>query len=139
MQFGEWKLRDDASYYLSKDSMVWPSSNAVDEGKLTTEENMRNIYRYLGIRNFVTKYNYFSLTLNANRNGVIVSPGEAVIQGYHFYSKSAINVKVPNNTQLDENGTPKEDEYQRIDEYTLGIALAYDAANHVTGDVVNKS
>lgn len=92
MQFGEWKLRDDASYYLSKDSMVWPSSNAVDEGKLTTEENMRNIYRYLGIRNFVTKYNYFSLTLNANRNGVIVSPGEAVIQGYHFYSKSAINV-----------------------------------------------
>ena len=139
MQFGEWKLRDDASYYLSKDSMVWPSSNAVDEGKLTTEENMRNIYRYLGIRNFVTKYNYFSLTLNANRNGVIVSPGEAVIQGYHFYSKSAINVKVPNNTQLDENGTPKEDEYQRIDEYTLGIALAYDAANHVTGDVVNKA
>lgn len=139
MQFGEWELRDDASYYLSKDSMVWPSSNAVDEGKLTTEENMRNIYRYLGIRNFVTKYNYFSLTLNANRDGVIVSPGEAVIQGYHFYSKSAINVKVPNNTQFDEKGNPKDNNYQRIDEYTLGIALAYDAANHVTGDVVNKA
>lgn len=139
MQFGEWELRDDASYYLSKDSMVWPSSNAVDEGKLTTEENMRNIYRYLGIRNFVTKYNYFSLTLNANRDGVVVSPGEAVIQGYHFYSKSAINVKVPNNTQFDEKGNPKADNYQRIDEYTLGIALAYDAANHVTGDVVNKA
>nr|DAW34164.1 MAG TPA: peptidase [Caudoviricetes sp.] len=139
MQFGEWKLRDDASYYLSKDSMVWPSSNAVDEGKLTTEENMRNIYRYLGIRNFVTKYNYFSLTLNANRDGVVVSPGEAVIQGYHFYSKSAINIKVPDNTQLDDKGVPKESNYQRIDEYTLGIALAYDAANHVTGDVVNKA
>lgn len=139
MQFGEWKLRDDASYYLSKDSMVWPSSNAVDEGKLTTEENMRNIYRYLGIRNFVTKYNYFSLTLNANRDGVVVSPGEAVIQGYHFYSKSAITVKVPDNTQFDDNGNPKESNYQRIDEYTLGIALAYDAANHVTGDVVNKA
>ncbi len=139
MQFGEWKLRDDASYYLSKDSMVWPSSNAVDEGKLTTEENMRNIYRYLGIRNFVTKYNYFSLTLNANRDGVVVSPGEAVIQGYHFYSKSAINVKVPDNTQFDDDGNPKESNYQRIDEYTLGIALAYDAANHVTGDVVNKA
>lgn len=139
MQFGEWELRDDASYYLSKDSMVWPSSNAVDEGKLTTEENMRNIYRYLGIRNFVTKYNYFSLTLNANRDGVVVSPGEAVIQGYHFYSKSAINVKVPNNTQFDEKGNPKDVNYQRIDEYTLGIALAYDAANHVTGDVVNKA
>lgn len=139
MQFGEWKLRDDASYYLSKDSMIWPSSNAVDEGKLTTEENMRNIYRYLGIRNFVTKYNYFSLTLNPNRDGVMVSPGEGVIQGYHFYSKSAINVKVPDNTQFDDNGNPKESNYQRIDEYTLGIALAYDAANHVTGDVVNKA
>lgn len=139
MQFGEWELRDDASYYLSKDSMIWPSSNAVDEGKLTTEENMRNIYRYLGLRNFVTKYNYFSLSLNANRNGVVVSPGEAVIQGYHFYSKSSINVKVPNNIQYNEDGTPKADNFQRIDEYTLGITLVYDAANHVTGDVVNKA
>ena len=137
MQFGEWELRDDASYYLSKDSMIWPSSNAVDEGKLTTEENMRNIYRYLNVRNHVIKYNYFSLSLNPNRNGVIVSPGECVIQGYHFYSKAAINVKVPDNTYYDENGKPMP--YQNIDEYTLGVALVYDAANHVTGDVVNKA
>lgn len=137
MKFGEWELRDDASYYLSKDSMIWPSSNAVDEGKLTTEENMRNIYRYLGLRNFVTKYNYFSLSLNVNRNGVVVSPGEAVIQGYHFYSKSAIDVKVPNNTEYDENGHIKAN--QRIDEYVLGLSLSYDAANHVTGDIVNKA
>ena len=84
MEFGRWELRNDSSYYFSKDAIIWPSSNALDEGKLTTEENLRNIYRDLTDRNFVTKYNYFNLSLNANRNGVIVSPGEAVIQGYHF-------------------------------------------------------
>ena len=56
MQFGEWKLRDDASYYLSKDSMVWPSSNAVDEGKLTTEENMRNIWSLTMVRTGVHRF-----------------------------------------------------------------------------------
>lgn len=138
MEFGKWELRDNdyTSYYFSKDSIIFPSSNAVDQGKLTTEENMRNIYRDLTKKNFVTKYNYFSLSLNPNRNGVIVSPGEAVIQGYHFYAKNTVEVKVPNNTTYTESG--RIDANQPIIQYTLGISLSYDAANHVTGDVVNK-
>lgn len=138
MEFGKWELRDNdyTGYYFSKDSIIYPSSNSTDSGKLHTEENVRNIYRDLTTKNFVTKYNYFSLSLNPNRNGVIVSPGEAVIQGYHFYAKNTVEVKVPDNTIYDENGHIMP--VQPITQYTLGIALSYDAANHVTGDVVNK-
>ena len=135
MEFGRWELRNDSSYYFSKDAIIWPSSNALDEGKLTTEENLRNIYRDLTDRNFVTKYNYFNLSLNANRNGVIVSPGEAVIQGYHFYTKNTVEVKVPDNRIQNENGTYSSGP---IIQYTLGISLSYDAANHVTGDIINR-
>mgnify|MGYP003320096332 CR=1 FL=1 len=63
MEFGKWELRDNeyTSYYFSKDSIIYPSSNATDSGKLHTEENIRNIYRDLTTKNFVTKYTYFSL------------------------------------------------------------------------------
>lgn len=135
MEFGKWELRNDSSYYFAKDAQIWPSSNALDEGKLTTEENLRNIYRDLTTRNFVLKYNYFNLTMNASRNGVIVSPGEAVIQGYHFYTKNSVEVKVPDNRIHNENGSISAGP---IVQYTLGISLSYDAANHVTGDIVNK-
>lgn len=135
MEFGNWELREDSTYYLSKDAMIWPSSNALDEGKLTTEENLRNIYRDLTTKNFVTKYNHFSLTMNASRNAIIVSPGEAVIQGYHFYTKNSVEVKVPDNRVKNEDGSFSSG---IIVQYTLGISLIFDAANHITGDVVNK-
>ena len=135
MEYGKWELRDDSSYYFAKDAQIWPSSNALDEGKLTTEENLRNIYRDLTTRNFVLKYNYFNLTLNPSRNGVFVSPGEAVIQGYHFYTKNNVEVRVPDNRIHNEDGSFSSGP---IVQYTLGISLSYDAANHVTGDIVNK-
>lgn len=125
MEFGNWELRNDSSYYFAKDAMIFPSSNSVDEGKLNTEENVRQIYRDLSDRNFATKYHYFSLSKNVNNTGVIVSPGYAVIQGYHFYAKSTVEVPLPPNGN-------------QIIPYTLGISLSYDAANHVTGDIVNR-
>ncbi len=135
MNFGNWELREDSSYYLSSKAQIWPSSNAVDEGKLTTEENLRNIYRDIIDKNYVLKYNYFSLTLNPSRTAVIVSPGEAVIQGYHFIAKNTVEVRVPDNRVKNSNGGY---DPGPIIQYTLGISLSYDAANHVTGDIVNK-
>lgn len=139
MQFGNWELRDNdyTSYYLSSKAAIFPSSNAVDSGKLNTEENVRNIYRDIVNRNYVLKYNYFSMSLNPTRDGIILSPGEAIINGYHFYAKNSIEVKVPNNTLYNEDGKTISID-QNITQFTLGISLSYDAANHVTGDIVNK-
>ena len=133
MTYGNWELRDDSYYFHSSDAQIFPSSNAIDQGKLTTEENVRNIYRDLTDKNFVTKYNYFSMKVNVTRNAIIVSPGECVINGYHFYAKNTIEVFVPNDIILGEpeKGSPPT-------QYTLGISLSYDAANHVTGDIINK-
>lgn len=135
MEFGRWELRSDASYYFSKDAWAYPSSNATDRAKLNIEENVRNIYRDLADRNFVTKYHYFSLDISSSRNSIYVSPGEAVINGYHLFAGNSVEVKVPDNSvyvndSLVEPGI--------ITQYSLGISLSYDAADHITGDVVNK-
>jgi len=135
MEFGNWELRDDSYYYFAKDAQVFPSSNALDEGKLTTEENLRNIYRDIFDKNFVLKYNHFALAVNANRTAVTISPGEAVINGYRFVTKNSIEIKVPDNRIMNDDGT-----YSSgiISQYTLGISISYDASNHILGDVVNK-
>ena len=122
--YGKWELRQDSYYYFSKDAWIYPSSNAVDQGKLTTEENVRNIYRDIISKNYKIKKQYFPLSININRNGVFVGPGEGVVQGYHFFARNTIEVLVPN--------------VKALTAYTLGISLTYDAANHVTGDIVNR-
>ena len=136
MQFGNWELRSDSSYWLAANSEIWPSSNAVDSGKLTTEENLRNIRRDIVNKNYVINPTHFGLSINATRTGVFVSPGEGVIQGYHFAANNSIEVKVPDNTINSDSGVVTTT--GPVMEYTLGISLSYDAANHVTGDVVNK-
>ena len=131
MNYGNWELRDDSSYYFSSTSQIYPSSNATDSGKLNTEENVRNIYRDVVDRNFVTNYKYFKLTPNASRDGVILSHGEAVINGYHFRTTQSIEIDLPNDSVTDQdNGN------NIIIPYTLAIAVSYDGANNVTGDVV---
>lgn len=124
MQFGNWELRSDAEYWFSQDSQLYPSTNSVDEGKLHTEENVRNIYRDLVDKNFVTKYNGFSIKPGSSKDRLIVTAGEGVIQGYHFIARNSIEVPFPITNE--------------IRQFTLGISLSYDAANHVIGDVVNK-
>jgi len=124
MEYGKWELRTDSRYWFSKDAWIYPSANAVDSGKLHAESNVRNIYRDLSTKNFALRYNYFKLTVNPGRTAVIVNPGEGIVQGYHFYAKNTIEVPLPvtNNYQ----------------QWTLGISLSYDAANQVTGDVLNR-
>lgn len=125
MKYGDWQLRDESSYWNSPDIRLFPSSNSVDEGALTIEDNLRNIVRRITSKNYVLKPNYFNLSLDAERKFVMISPGEGNIQGYDIRTVSTITVPVPNTVETTS--------------WTLGISLSYDAANNVTGDVIVSS
>lgn len=125
MKYGDWQLRDESSYWNSPDIRLFPSSNSVDEGALTIEDNLRNIVRRITSKNYVLKPNYFNLSLDAERKFIMISPGAGNIQGYDIRTVSTITVPVPNTVETTS--------------WTLGISLSYDAANNVTGDVIVSS
>ena len=122
MNYGDWKLRENSVYYNSQNVILYPSSNSSDKGSLHIESNVRSIVRRLTSKSYKLKPNDFKVSLSADRSEVIISPGEANIQGYHLIVNAPISIKVPESNVV----TP----------WNLGLSLSYDAENNVTGDVV---
>lgn len=124
MKYGDWQLRDNAAYYKAQDVMMYPATNVADAGSLNTENNVRSIVRRITNKSY--KLSKFDFRVSAEGDSTIkVSPGEANIQGYHLIANASLTMPLPSS----ENPTA----------WTLGISLSYDAANHVTGDVINNA
>lgn len=123
MQYGDWELREDAVYYPAQNVIMYPSSNSADEGSLHLESNVRSIVRRITKKSYKLSDNAFHVTLNSDGKSLNVTSGEANISGYHLIANRNLTISIPNTTSV----TP----------LTLGMCLSYDAANNVTGDVVN--
>lgn len=123
MKYGNWELRDDSVYYPSQNIILYPSSNSADEGSLNLESNIRSIIRRITKKSYKLREGDFHVTLNSDGKSLNVTSGEANIQGYHLIANRNLNINIPVTSSV----TP----------YTLGLCLSYDAANNVTGDVVN--
>lgn len=122
MKYGEYQLRNDSAYWKSKDIILYPSTNSVDEGMLHTESNVRNIIRRITTQSYALRPDCFVMKQSNDGKSVIVSAGEGNIQGYSIVTKESIEIAVPNTVEAQQ--------------WTLGISLSYDAGNNVTGDVV---
>lgn len=130
MKYGDWELRKYSAYWNSPNILLYPSSNSVDEGSLHTENNVRSIVRRLTNKNFTLRDEHFRLEISEDRKRVIIHPGEANLQGYHLITNKNLEIEVPD---IGESSLGKD---APIRQWTLGISLCYDAANHVTGDVI---
>lgn len=75
-------INDNNKYFYSSDHIIaFPSTNSKDSGKLTSEENIKDIVTR------ITELNYrltnSSFIVSCNKNGTIsISPGSANIRGY---------------------------------------------------------
>lgn len=107
--------RDNTYFYNTEDIVVFPSSNSQDEGKLTLEENVREITTRIVSRNYIVA----GFELTNNGNSVTVSEGSASIQGYNVSTISSITCKLPPSRHDD----------------ILIMTLAKDGSDHVVGDV----
>ena len=125
MKYGDWELRDNSVHYNSQNIIMYPNSNTADEGSLHTETNVRSIVRRITTKSYKLNDSDFKISKLSDTR-LKVSSGEANVQGYHVIVNSSIEVDViPSSSKI----TP----------YTLGLSLSYDAANNVTGDVVNNT
>lgn len=104
------------SFYGADNIVIFPSSNAKDKGKLTSEDNLHGITVYAGIRNHTILDTDF--TLSFVDDVVHVAPGIASINGY------VIVTDVTNTLALPEN----------YSDYYIVLRLIYDDSHHVFGD-----
>ena len=71
-----------ANYYESSNITVFPSSNAVDNGKVTSEQNIRDIITRLRVNNYKLGPSQFNLTRTGDN--ISISSGVANINGYRI-------------------------------------------------------
>lgn len=110
---------DIVRYYPSDDIIAFPSSNSIDEGKLTLEENMRAIVTRITNRNYALTEDSFILTL-IGTNKLQISEGNANIQGYDVLTSAVLDLEAPIMTG---------------EKIIVGMKLTYDNSDHIRGDV----
>ena len=119
---------NSANYFESGSIEIFPSSNATDSGKITSEENLRDIVIRITDKNYVMRSNQhpkynpndikdldFHLSLKDDNSKIVVSPGYANIHGYDILTYTEIELENPTITgdlniyaslQFDGQGTP---------------------------------
>ena len=105
------------NYYKTKDIVVFPSSNSQDEGKLTIEENMREITTRISNKNFVIS----GYDVVKSGEGLLVGEGTANFQGYNISTIAKMPLDPP----------------RSILDRILVMKLAKDGSDHVIGDVTD--
>jgi hypothetical protein len=115
-------MSESISQYLASSVIVFPSSNATDNGNLTLEENMAGIVTRVTNINYVLNSSSFILseTTISGVKGIEASAGSANINGYQVITTSPIDIAHP--SALTGNNI------------ALVLKLAYDNSNHILGD-----
>ena len=62
MQYGDWELRKNSSYYPAQNVILYPSSNSSDKGSLHVESNVRSIARRITNKSYKLHDNDFHVT-----------------------------------------------------------------------------
>lgn len=115
---------DNNPYYLSKDITIFPSSNAVDSGKLFTEANGRNININITQSNYVVSQGGFDLSYSEDGT-VIIAPGKAILEGFEI-------------TTTDRLSVPIKHDYD-VDVYYVCLKVLYGSNNNIQGNLVITS
>ena len=123
-------MPDYINYYPSSDIIVFPSSNSTDEGKLTLEENIRDIVTRITNRNYTLPSGNYdkdgiqipSLNVTIESDKLRIDTGSANINGYKVITNNPIYLDIPEKTDTPTN---------------LGMILTYDGSDHIRGDKVD--
>ena len=104
------------TYYDSGAIEIFPSSNAKDNGKLTSEDNIHNILVYAKIKDHVYTEDSFVVSLESGQ--IMVSRGTASVNGYTVVTTTNAALAVPDVHQP----------------YRIVIKLTFDDSHHIKGD-----
>lgn len=97
-------LIDNNTYYPSKNITIFPSSNAVDEGKLFTEFNGRNLTINITDMNYVVSPNPGGYDISLNNNQIDIQSGKAILNGFEINTDTVISYRLPTSDEIVNEG-----------------------------------
>lgn len=122
---------DNNTYYQSKNITIFPSSNAVDNGKLFTETNGRNITKNITNTNYAVSPKPGAFSLTYVNNLVSIAKGKAIINGFEVDAKSDVTFRLPTNTD-----TIVSDVSNRYNNYyLLCLKTNFDSLDNISGNI----
>lgn len=122
---------DNKTYYQSGNITIYPSSNAVDGGKLGTELNFRNTTINITDLNYVVSPNPDGYSIAKEGTEIVVQPGKAIINGFEVLTSSTISYRFPTADEITSEG------------YYSGYALLclhtnFDSLENLSGNVKDE-
>lgn len=120
---------DNKTYYSSKNITIFPSSNAVDGGKIYTENNGRNVTINITDLNYVVSPNPGGYDISNTGTEIEIQPGKAIINGFEILTDATIQYRYPTAEEITSTG------------YYSGYALLclhtnFDALDNICGNVM---
>ena len=119
---------DQNTYYPSGNITIFPSSNAVDGGKLFLEKNGRNITINITDLNYVVSPNPGGYDISFNGTDIDIQPGKAIINGFEVNTNTVVSYRLPTSDEIVNEG------------YYSGYALLclhtiFDSLENLSGNV----
>lgn len=121
---------DENTYYPSGNITIFPSSNAVDSGKLMMEYHGRRITINITDLNYVVSPNPggYDISFNDGTNKIDIQPGKAQINGFDVTTDVVVSYRLPTAEEIVHEG------------YYSGYALlclhtVFDSMSNLSGNV----
>lgn len=97
---------DENTYYPSGNITIFPSSNAVDSGKIFTEFNGRYITINITDLNYVVEPNPggYDISFNSGTNKIDIQPGKAIINGFEVKTNTVVSYRLPTSAEIVNEG-----------------------------------
>lgn len=121
---------DENTYYPSGNITIFPSSNAVDSGKLMMEYHGRRITINITDLNYVISPNPggYDISFNQETNKIDIQPGKAQINGFDVTTNVVVSYRLPTADEIVHEGY--------YDGYALlCLHTVFDSMNNLSGNV----
>lgn len=86
---------DNNTYYPAKSITIYPSSNAVDNGKIQLEKNLRNVTINITDLNYIIGPNPGGYDISLVDNKINIASGKALINGFEVNTTTEIQYRLP--------------------------------------------
>lgn len=124
---------DQNTYYPSGNITIFPSSNAVDSGKIWTESNGRHITINITDLNYVISPNPGGYDLSYNSSAednskISIQPGKAIINGFEVNTDVVVSYRLPTSEEIVTQG-------DYLGHALLCLHTLFDAQENISGNV----
>ena len=123
---------DNNTYYPAKSITIYPSSNAVDNGKIQLEKNLRNVTINITDLNYIIGPNPGGYDISLVDNKINIASGKALINGFEVNTTTEIQYRLPTADEI-YTGEKYKTKYEGF--ALLCLHTLFDSLENLSGNV----